>query len=141
MERDSPSSPRTLDLLPSEEQDRWKSPTLSALASPVLSEAHARGRSSPGLQPRHARQHSHNGSDTSVQSVSGRNHVWPPTFKPREIEIEIPSIEAHDEIPLQDIWRMEDEERKDRLAAGAVGEQHAHEEARLIQEVIQADPA
>ena len=76
-----------------------------------------------------------------------------------DMNVEIPLIETRDEIPLQDIWRMEDEERKDRLngveattdvagetTGGSIeehiahmkGEQHAHEEARLIQEVIDA---
>ncbi|GJJ70757.1 hypothetical protein EMPS_03107 [Entomortierella parvispora] len=135
------SSPRVLDILPSDEQDRWKSPTLSALASPVLGAARSRGQS-PSLRPHHSRHHSHNGIIMNVQNVSGKNQAWQPTFEPNEIEVEMPSIEARDEIPLQDIWRMEDEERKDRLATGAVGEQHAHEEAQLIQKAIHtADPA
>lgn len=75
------------------------------------------------------------------------------------MNVEIPLIETRDEVPLQDIWRMEDEERKDRLngveatadvggeiKGGSIeehiahmkGEQHAHEEARLIQEAIGA---
>jgi len=77
-----------------------------------------------------------------------------------DMEVEIPLIEAHDQVLLQDIWRMEDEERRDRLngvtedhtapkaesSVGRVedpiahmkGEQHAHEEARLIQRVLHA---
>lgn len=31
---------------------------------------------------------------------------------------EIPLIEARDEVSLQDIWRMEDEERQDRMLEG-----------------------
>ena len=74
-----------------------------------------------------------------------------------DMNVEIPLIETRDEVPLHDIWRMEDEERKDRLngvevttdvggetKGGSIeehiahmkGEQHAHEEARLIQEAI-----
>ncbi|KAG0049702.1 hypothetical protein BGZ83_005473 [Gryganskiella cystojenkinii] len=137
-------SPMTLDL--GDEQDPWKLPTLSALAS--SSPARIRARSPLAFRPLHSRQHSMTSSSkASISSLSSRRHVWPPTFEPNEIEVEVPSIEARDEIPLQEIWRMEDEERKDRLAAeigagGGAGERHAHAEARLIQNaIVQADRA
>lgn len=75
------------------------------------------------------------------------------------MRVEIPLIESHDEVSLHDIWRMEDEERRDRINQDGMGgaevdegraksiqdhitymkgEQHAHEEAKLIQEAFQA---
>ncbi|KAG0297457.1 hypothetical protein BGZ96_006413 [Linnemannia gamsii] len=131
----------------SNDQDRWKSPTLSALAS----RSSSRGPSPRPLSPSPTSQRS-----AMVMAMSGSAAV-------EDMSVEIPLIETRDEVPLQDIWRMEDEERKDRLngvemtttngddyggttggesieehIAHMKGEQHAHEEARLIQEAIDA---
>jgi hypothetical protein len=77
-----------------------------------------------------------------------------------DMMIEIPLIESHDEVSLDDTWRMEDEERRNRInqddmgkkevdeerpksirdrIANMKGEQHAHEEAKLIQEAFQSN--
>ncbi|KAF9124341.1 hypothetical protein BGW39_008280 [Mortierella sp. 14UC] len=134
----------------SNEQDRWKSPTLSALASRSSSrDPSPRALSPSPLSQRSAivmAMPSHN-SNLDQEYVSELAEV-------DDMRVEIPMIETRDEIPLQDIWRMEDEERKDRLngaeretagggsieehIANMKGEQHAHEEARLIHEAIDA---
>ncbi|KAF9544673.1 hypothetical protein EC957_011780 [Mortierella hygrophila] len=146
-----PASPMSIGAM-SNDQDRWKSPTLSALASPATS----RGPSPRPLSPSPLSQRlvmvmgMHAGRGTTDKedlylSVSAAAED--------DMNIEIPLIETRDEVPLQDIWRMEDEERKDRLngaetttdvasieehIAHMKGEQHAHEEARLIQGAIDA---
>ncbi|KAF9582912.1 hypothetical protein BGW38_010585 [Lunasporangiospora selenospora] len=139
--------------------DRWKSPTLSALASDTSS----RGSSPRAISPMwHA-----GGQQTTGRRRRGHSrHLEAlPPVDTEPLRSEIVSIEAHDEISLQDIWRMEDEERQDRLkgvggsglgsrglASGEgqagwfrtmedhdgsmKGEAHAHAEARLIQEVL-----
>ncbi|KAG0280417.1 hypothetical protein BGZ95_010232 [Linnemannia exigua] len=154
-----PGSPMSIGAM-SNEQDRWKSPTLSALASGSSS----RGPSPRSLSPSPLSQRS--AMVMAMPSRHGnysmdREHVLESVVD--DMNVEIPMIETRDEVPLQDIWRMEDEERKDRLnGAGASadgetaggggdkggsveghnanmkGEQHAHQEARLIQEAIDA---
>ncbi|KAF9144840.1 hypothetical protein BGX30_011338 [Mortierella sp. GBA39] len=146
-----PGSPMSIGAM-SNDQDRWKSPTLSALASPSPS----RGPSPRPLSPSplsqrsavvmamHARRNTTDKEDLYLSESAAAED---------DMNIEIPLIETRDEVPLQDIWRMEDEERKDRLngaeattdvasieehIAHMKGEQHAHEEARLIQEAIDA---
>ncbi|KAG0303170.1 hypothetical protein BGZ98_006928 [Dissophora globulifera] len=165
---------------PSSEHDHWRSPTLSSLAS--ASGISSRG---PSLSPRAAPPFQWlSPSSVSAAVMTGATVATtaaatgraPPLRRRRksiseeadEIEaydmtVEIPLIEAHDEISLQDIWRMEDEERKDRMnhrqsntdvpadnstlvqknieklgdpLAQMKGEQHAHEEARLIKQVL-----
>ncbi|KAG0313838.1 hypothetical protein BGZ99_008538 [Dissophora globulifera] len=168
-----------LDVVASE-HDHWRSPTLSSLAS--ASGISSRG---PSLSPRAAPPFQWlSPSSVSAAVMTGATVATtaaatgraPPLRRRRksvseeadEIEaydmtVEIPLIEAHDEISLQDIWRMEDEERKDRMnhrqsktdvpadnstmvqenieklgdpLAQMKGEQHAHEEARLIKQVL-----
>ncbi|KAF9572436.1 hypothetical protein EC968_009914 [Mortierella alpina] len=142
--------PMSLEMIPND-HERWRSPTLSALASQTSS----RGPSSPWQESY---------MDDSVVPKSGnlhgrhRRHFA--SQLQNDMEVEIPLIESHDHVVLQDIWRMEDEERRDRLSgetenstasleklpAGCVenpiahmkGEQHAHEEAKLIQQVLHA---
>ncbi|KAG0376476.1 hypothetical protein BGX24_007663 [Mortierella sp. AD032] len=152
-----PGSPMSIGAM-SNEQDRWKSPTLSALASGSSS----RGPSPRSLSPSTLTQRSAivmAMPSRHSNNIIDRKHVLESVVD--DMSVEIPMIETRDEVPLQDIWRMEDEERKDRLnGAGASaggetaggdgggsieehivnmkGEQHAHEEARLIQEVIDA---
>ncbi|KAG0334997.1 hypothetical protein BG000_007866 [Podila horticola] len=110
--------PAMMDMmaLMEEEQDRWKSPTLSALASQSSSLT-----SSPRVR-----------SPTRVDSPStlmARLRRQRQLQRPRRGQrgtgagtggvnlemLEIPLIEARDEVSLQDIWRMEDEERQDRM--------------------------
>lgn len=154
-----PGSPMSIGVM-SNDQDRWKSPTLSALAS----RSSSRGPSPRPLSPSPLSQRSalvmaipihHGHSNMDKGHISESAAV-------EDMSVEIPLIETRDEIPLQDIWRMEDEERKDRLngvemttsdsdgeamGGGSIeehtahmkGEQHAHEEARLIKEVIDAN--
>ncbi|KAF9279878.1 hypothetical protein BGZ68_007634 [Mortierella alpina] len=140
--------PMSLEMIPND-QDRWRSPTLSALASQTSS----RGPSSPWQETY---------TDAFVAQKSRnfhgqrRRHIA--SQLQSDMEVEIPLIEAHDQVLLHDIWRMEDEERKDRLngvsenttalsaemnatrAENSVtqmkGKQHAHEEAKLIQQVL-----
>ncbi|KAF9391256.1 hypothetical protein CPB97_007062 [Podila verticillata] len=159
--------PAVMDMmtLMDDEQDRWKSPTLSALASRSSSLTSSPGTKSPSgvdslpstlvarlhRQRRRQMQHTRHGH-------GGTGGVNP------ELS-EVPLIEARGEVSLQEIWRMEDEERLDRMLNDAgdenkdphgnqeniletassdmagsghlrKGEQHAHEEARLIQQVI-----
>ncbi|KAH7059743.1 hypothetical protein BKA57DRAFT_445599 [Linnemannia elongata] len=152
-----PGSPMSIGAM-SNDQDRWKSPTLSALAS----RSSSRGPSPRPLSPSLLSQRS-----AMVMAMSARHnntdkgHLYLSELVAAEddMNVEIPLIETRDEVPLQDIWRMEDEERKDRLngvetatdiagvtTGGSIeehiahmkGEQHAHEEARLIQEAIDA---
>lgn len=152
-----PGSPMSIGAM-SNDQDRWKSPTLSALAS----RSSSRGPSPRPLSPSLLSQRS-----AMVMAMSARHnntdkgHLYLSELVAAEddMNVEIPLIETRDEVPLQDIWRMEDEERRDRLngvetatdiagetTGGSIeehiahmkGEQHAHEEARLIQEAIDA---
>lgn len=160
--------PAVMDMmtLMEDEQDRWKSPTLSALASQSSSLASSPNARSPS------------GVDSLPSKLVARLHRQRrrQMQRPRhgngstggaDPELsEIPLIEARDEVSLQEIWRMEDEERQDRMLndtrdenkdpyksqetilvetvssdmAGSghlrKGEQHAHEEARLIQQFI-----
>ncbi|KAF9428335.1 hypothetical protein BGZ94_002770, partial [Podila epigama] len=185
IENSRPASPvpAMMDMLTlmDNDQDRWKSPTLSALASKSSSLASSPRVRSPlgketaetlpssevdSLVSRLNRQRMralqrerhllHHSGDMRGSFFSG--HV--PSIDMDAEQMAIPLIESRDEISLQDIWRMEDDERKDRLQgeeeedkpSGAhassitahghgadhlrKGEQHAHEEARLIQEVI-----
>ncbi|KAF8947148.1 hypothetical protein BGZ47_010166 [Haplosporangium gracile] len=137
----------------SNDQDRWKSPTLSALAS----RSSSRGPSPRPLSPPPLSQRSVIVMATSTRHVNtDKGHLSESAAEEDDMNVEIPLIETRDEVPLQDIWRMEDEERKDRLngvkvtttnagetTGGSIeehmkGEQHAHEEARLIQEAIDA---
>ncbi|KAF9947908.1 hypothetical protein BGZ72_010159 [Mortierella alpina] len=142
--------PMTLTMIPND-QDRWRSPTLSALASQNSS----RGPSSPWLES-----HTDGLVAPKSGSVHGRQRRHLASQLNNDMEVEIPLIEAHDQVLLQDIWRLEDEERKDRLNGGSgshtasleglssglveapamhmKGEQHAHEEAKLIQQVLHA---
>ncbi|KAF9942555.1 Histone H2A.V [Mortierella alpina] len=137
-----------LQMIPND-HDRWRSPTLSALAS----QASSRGPSSPW-------QESYTGAVVAPKSrkFHGRQRQQLASQLQNDMEVEIPLIEAHDQVLLQDIWRLEDEERKDRLngmaedntasmaglSVGRVedpvahmkGEQHAHEEAKLIRQVL-----
>ncbi|KAF9302361.1 hypothetical protein BGZ74_005454 [Mortierella antarctica] len=162
--------PAVMDMmaLMEDEQDRWKSPTLSALASRSSSLASSPGGRSPSrvvspstLVARLRRQRR--------QLQRPRRGIHDTGGLDPEL-LEIPLIEARDEVSLQEIWRMEDEERQDRIlnddddggggdenkdpykgqenmievvssdgtGAGHLrkGEQHAHEEARLIQQAI-----
>lgn len=159
--------PAVMDMmtLMEDEQDRWKSPTLSALASRSSSLVPSPGTRSPS------------GVDSMPSTLVARLHrqrrrqMQHPRHSQGNIggvdpeKSEIPLIEARDEVSLQEIWRMEDEERLDRMLndtgnenkdphggqeniletvspdmAGSghmrKGEQHAHEEAKLIQQVI-----
>ncbi|CAO3573090.1 unnamed protein product [Mortierella alpina] len=141
----------SLEMIPND-HERWRSPTLSALASQNSS----RGPSSPWQELPY--------TEASVapksRSMHGRQRRELASQLQNDMEVEIPLIEAHDQVLLQDIWRMEDEERRDRLngvtedhtaskaesSVGRVedpiahmkGEQHAHEEARLVQRVLHA---
>ncbi|KAF9101480.1 hypothetical protein BGX27_011454 [Mortierella sp. AM989] len=147
-------SPTFLDVI-SNDQGRWRSPTLSALAS--LS-------TSPG--PNHYPIPSIESSATNWETMGSRSWSngsasgrYSKNLISQEADMtaEIPLIEAHDEIALQDIWRMEEEERRDRYnieggdddggdvgrygsiqdhIANMKGEQHAHEEANLIREIL-----
>ncbi|KAG0215131.1 hypothetical protein BGX28_000836 [Mortierella sp. GBA30] len=148
-------SPMSVDMIPND-QDQWRSPTLSALASQTSS----RGPSSPWMETSSAGVF----AAPRMKSSGRQHHRHLASQQQVDMAVEISLIEAHDEIPLQDIWRMEDEERKDRLngeneegaslepsvalsngrtveehIAHMKGEQHAREEARLIQEVLRAD--
>ncbi|KAI7825270.1 hypothetical protein BC939DRAFT_502213 [Gamsiella multidivaricata] len=135
------------------DHDRWRSPTLSALASPRSN--------SRGVSPRRS---------SPPSDLSQINRMRRQSLNARQgqeelkMAINIPVIETHDEIPLQEIWRTEDEERQDRIneaqgesstgagtgagtGGGSVeehvarmkGEQHAREEAKLIREAICAN--
>jgi hypothetical protein len=147
-DRLTPSSPLLISAM-SKDQNRWKSPTLSALASPSSS----RGPSPRALSPSLLSHRSQIATTTpSRHSDMSRRHISQSTAI-NDMRVDIPLIETRDEVPLQDIWRMEDEERKDRLngaygeamSDGSIeghirnmkGEQHAHEEARLIQDAIE----
>ncbi|KAF9177154.1 hypothetical protein BGZ51_009072 [Haplosporangium sp. Z 767] len=140
-------SPISFDMI---SKDPWKSPTLSALASQSSSRTHSPRSMSPIAL-------------SNAQHIS-RHRKRRPISQLEDTSVDITSIEAHDEIPLQDIWRMEDEERKYRLngakedvstttlnstpyasiedhITNMKGEHHAHEEARLIREAIHAQPS
>ncbi|KAF8939693.1 hypothetical protein BGZ58_008988 [Dissophora ornata] len=145
-------SPKFLDIIQND-QDHWRSPTLSALASPSTSRSHS--PSGGGVDA----------SGSSKMERHGRS-VSAEEAKVVDMTVEIPLIEAHDEVSLQDIWRMEDEERKDRInsnksdingdgGAGGddvmgssiedhithmKGKEHAREEAKLIRELLHGDP-
>ncbi|KAF9912958.1 hypothetical protein EC991_007572 [Linnemannia zychae] len=142
-----PGSPMSIGVM-SNEQDRWKSPTLSALAS----RSSSWGPSPRALSPSPLSQRS-----AIVMAMPSRHsnldrENFSESVAIDDMKVEIPLIETRDEVPLQDIWKMEDEERKDRLngagsekaddgtieehIANMKGEQHAREEARLIQEAI-----
>ncbi|KAG0032721.1 hypothetical protein BGZ81_010229 [Podila clonocystis] len=160
--------PAVMDMmaLMEDEQDRWRSPTLSALASrsssmspSPVTRSPSRVDSPSSLVARLRRQCRQLQRPRHGQQGTGTGGVDPEL-------LEIPLIEARDEVSLQEIWRMEDEERQDRIlndgagdenrdplrnqenatdvvssdGAGAghlrKGEQHAHDEARLIQQVI-----
>ncbi|KAG0210687.1 hypothetical protein BGX33_004787, partial [Mortierella sp. NVP41] len=145
-----PGLPMSLGAM-SNDQDRWRSPTLSALAS----RSSSRGPSPRPLSPSLLSKRS-----TMVMAMPVRHGCNVDRSESADMSVEIPVIETHDEVSLQDIWRMEDEERKDRLNGVATtdgggestteggsneeyiatmkGEQHAHEEARLVQEAIDA---
>ncbi|KAG0264924.1 hypothetical protein BG011_005846 [Mortierella polycephala] len=135
--------PMSFDMIP---KDPWKSPTLSALASQSSSRAHSPRPMSPMAL-----------SNTQYTSRHRKRRPIPQL----EEGIDITLIETHDEIPLQDIWRMEDEERKNRLKGAnedistttlnstthasiedhitnMKGEHHAHEDAPLIQDALHA---
>ncbi|KAF9913437.1 hypothetical protein BX616_010033 [Lobosporangium transversale] len=172
-----PSSPNILDISIPNDQDHWRSPTLSTLGSQPTSRA--RSPSSPRLRPTAP---SGLSTGTTIAMAMSTRRSRPPgvglarsrhqaLFRETEDElamvaveqaeeeteidmrVEIPLIEAHDEISLQDIWQMEDEERNDRMKGEGndsstgqkcdtihvslmKGEEHAHEEARLIQDIL-----
>ncbi|KAI1316252.1 hypothetical protein EDD11_010299 [Mortierella claussenii] len=230
--RSSSTSPRLskhLEIQIPNDQDRWRSPTLSALGSPRTQSPSSRARTrlhqiythsyshsplpspipSPFSSPLRVRSMSPSGLSTGTAiamamsvrrpqtsgAASGRGSRHQALFRDTsmgrrtgedsegegdfdddhgtgygygygaeeeeevDMRVEIPRIEAHDDVSLQDIWRMEDEERRDRMhevgggegdggidkddseesggsSAHMKGEIHAHEEAKLIQQVL-----
>ncbi|KAK3825315.1 MAG: hypothetical protein J3Q66DRAFT_327468 [Benniella sp.] len=147
-----------LDMI-ANDQDRWRSTSMSAL---TLSS------DSRGSSPQHVSQSVESPLTiprdvTSVPRAGKAHHGWMTSYKHVEavdMMVEIPLIESHDEVSLEDIRRMEDEERRDRInqddmgrkeideersksirdrIAHMKGEQHAHEEAKLIQEAFHSN--
>lgn len=163
-----------LGLVPND-QDCWRSSSaLSALTTPSSSSS----LSSPTETVMMAMTMPPRGL-TMVPRVDKTRHGKVTSFKQEEaidMRVEIPLIESHDEVSLYDIWRMEDEERRDRIngqqqiqdqsgddvvgtsgvengggggggeepksirdhIAHMKGKQHAHIEARLIQEAMRS---
>ncbi|KAF9173880.1 hypothetical protein BGX20_001747 [Mortierella sp. AD010] len=136
-------SPALLDVI-SNDQGRWRSPTLSALASlstspgPNLNPASPPGLSKADWGSTMASFSAPRGWGDSL----GRQHSKNAISHEPDLVTDIPLIEVRDEISLQDIWRMEEDERRDRCGSkqdhvsSMKGEQHAHEEARLIREIL-----
>ncbi|KAF9932898.1 hypothetical protein FBU30_007057 [Linnemannia zychae] len=114
------------------EMDKGRLPPGSPMSVSTMSNDQDRTMAMPPHQ---------NGVDREHFAVSAAN----------DMSVNVPLIETHDEISLQDIWWMEDEERKDRMRdaeanvdrgsveehiANMKGGQNAHREARLIQEAL-----
>ncbi|KAF8969271.1 hypothetical protein BGZ46_010726, partial [Entomortierella lignicola] len=155
----------TLPDVVSNDQVRWRSPALVAqncLSTPTAAlgpgSISSTAFSSPNCE-----------NNTTITSSNG-NYVLggsldrqrPKNYISVEADLtaDIPLIESHDEISLQDIWKMEEEERRYRsnfeddeyrwthghnvnnsnIHSNNIGEmrgeRHAHEEARLIRELL-----